>query len=215
MGLTVSSAVSLLYGGFRSLPVADRIHILGRFLTCPFLRVLPHVPAGSSVLDLGAGHGLFAALALESGVHSVVALEPDLRKVCLSGSVVPARWVAGYDPAIRASFDVVTMFDVLYRIPLGERDSLFLRLHERVRPGGRILIKELDPSRPIKFGWNRTQEWISDRFLRLTLGNAFTYEPREAVEERLARAGFDGFLAIEIDHWYPHSHILYVANRPE
>lgn len=213
MPLTLSSAFSLVLSRTRALPASERVHILGRLLTCPFHRVLPHMPPGASVLDVGAGHGLFALLALEAGAGSVVALEPDLRKVCPSASVVPARWVAGFDDAIRGTFDVVTMFDVLYRVPLDARDALFARLRNRVRPGGKILVKELDPARPAKFAWNRAQEWISDTFLGLTLGHAFAYEPAEAVGSRLLRAGFEGFEAHPIDAFYPHSHVLFIATR--
>lgn len=213
MALTFPQALSSVTRSHGSLPASDRLHVLGRFITCPFLRVLKHIPAGSSILDVGAGHGVFAVLALESGASSVTAVEPDLRKV-FSSAAAPARWVAGFDSAVLGSFDVVTMFDVLYRIPLDDRDALFSRLVERVRPGGRLLIKELDPSRPIKFAWNRAQEWISDRFLGLTLGDAFAYEPRGAIGERLVRAGFTGFETVEIDAWYPHSHVLYIATRP-
>ncbi len=214
MRVSTSRALACLRETYRELPLWDRVHILGRFASCPFLRVLDHVPTASRVLDVGAGHGLFATLALDAGAALVVAVEPDLRKVLLVRGITDARWIAAYDDAVRARFDIVTMFDVLYRIPLEDRDELFERLRVQLRPGGRILIKELDPERPVKFAWNRAQEWISDRLLGLTLGTAFAYESRQAIGARLLRAGFSDFRAEEIDRSYPHSHILYTATRP-
>src|SRR5262245_44690766 len=58
-----------------------RGHVLGRFVTCPFLSVVRALPDGARVLDVGAGHGIFAHLAAAAGARSVVALEPDRRKM--------------------------------------------------------------------------------------------------------------------------------------
>ena len=120
--------------------------------------------------------------------------------------------MAGYDDAISAdgSFDAVTLFDVLYRFPVGEWDGLFRSVRARLAPGGVFLIKELDPENRVKQFWNRTQERISDR-IGLTLGEAWSYETRDQIRARLLRAGFEGFEAVEIGAGYPHAHILYVA----
>src|SRR5205823_1617708 len=74
-------ALIVLHGAYRLRAPRVRLHVLIRFLTCPFLRVLAAVPAGGRVLDLGAGHGLFARLVAARGAGWVVAVEPDLRKV--------------------------------------------------------------------------------------------------------------------------------------
>jgi SAM-dependent methyltransferase len=141
-----------------------------------------------------------------------VAVEPDLRKVFQIARSPDLRIVCGYDAAVVGPFDAVTLFDVLYRFPIGEWDVLFRSIRERLAPGGALLIKELDPEHRVKAFWNRAQERISDRF-GLTLGEAFSYETREQLRERLLRAGFAGFEAIEIGAGYPHAHILYIAHR--
>jgi cyclopropane fatty-acyl-phospholipid synthase-like methyltransferase len=172
--------------------------------------VLDHLPPGARVLDIGAGHGIFSHLALKGGAHCAVAVEPDLRKVFQIGRRPNLRVVCGYDSAVAGLFDAVTLFDVLYRFSIGDWDALFRSIRERLTPGGALLIKELDPEHRVKAFWNRTQERISDRF-GLTLGEAFSYETRDQLRERLLKAGFAGFEAIEIGAGYPHAHILYVA----
>ena len=205
-------ALSMVRRTWSAAPAATRFHVLGRFLTCPFLRVLYHLPPKARVLDLGAGHGIFAHLALESGARSVVAVEPDRRKIFLTYPRPHLNVVGGYDDAVAGVFDAVTLFDVLYRFPVGEWDGLFRSVRARLAPGGVFLIKELDPENRVKQLWNRTQERISDR-VGLTLGEAFSYETRDQIRGRLLRAGFDGFEAVEIGAGYPHAHILYKA-RP-
>lgn len=214
MRVSYLRALTLLHHTFSSRTPAARAHILGRFLTCPFLRTLQHVPAGGRVLDIGAGHGTFARLAIEAGAASVVAVEPDLRK-SLAPTIDPRiRFVAAFDDAVRGEFDLVSVFDVIYRIPPVEWDPIFERAYTRLAPGGTILVKELDPEDWLKFAWNRAQERLWDRLVGLTLGEAFSYESRAQIEERLLRAGFVDFKAESIDAGYPHSHVAYTARRP-
>ncbi|MGK2858031.1 MAG: class I SAM-dependent methyltransferase [Thermoanaerobaculia bacterium] len=213
MRVSYLRALTVLHHTFSSRSPAARAHILGRFLTCPFLRTLHHVPVGGRVLDIGAGHGTFARLAIEAGAASVVAVEPDLRKALAPPVHTQVRFVAAFDDSLAGEFDLVTMFDVLYRVPKTDWDALFTRVRSRLSPDGVLLIKELDPEDPLKFAWNRGQEWLSDRFLGLTLGAEFSYETRNRLEERLTRAGFAGFHAESIDAGYPHSHVIYTSRK--
>jgi 2-polyprenyl-3-methyl-5-hydroxy-6-metoxy-1,4-benzoquinol methylase len=198
------------YSAYRRRPPATRLHTLIRYLTCPFTRVLRAIPRGTnSLLEIGGGHGVFSRLAAARGVRRVVSIEPDLRKM---GRVDGVTSVAGYDEAIRGTFDVVAMMDVLYAIPIASWDALLTRIHERLAPGGTLLIKEQDPS-SIKNKWNRAQEWLSMKLLRITLANAFDYESRDAFTARLTRLGFRDVTSKRVDFGYPHPHVLYVARK--
>lgn len=211
MSLGMIRALTLLHRTFRRFPASARIHVLGRFLTCPFLRTLASLPPNARILDIGAGHGTFARLAAEAGARRVFALEPDLRKALPSYDDPRVAFVAGFDNAIRGSFDAVTMFDVLYRVPRADWDRLFREVRARLAPGGVLLVKELDPEHKVKSAWNRFQETISDNLLHLTLGDQFSYETRAQMRERFLHAGFSSVDVIDIGSWYPHAHVLYVA----
>jgi SAM-dependent methyltransferase len=208
------SSLALIRRTFAADPLPTRAHVIGRFLTCPFLRVLPHLPPGARLLDLGAGHGTFARLAVEAGVAEVVAVEPDLRKALPSFDHPRVRFVAGYADALGGTFDAVSIFDVLCRVPIGVWDSILATAFERLRPGGVFLLKEIDPAHRLKGRWNRTQERIAD-LLGMTLGDAFSYETREQMRARLERRGFERFEAVDLGAGYPHAHILYKAYRPQ
>jgi SAM-dependent methyltransferase len=206
-------ALSLLRRTYRTAPTATRFHVLGRFLTCPFRRVLDYLPPGARVLDLGAGHAIFAHLALEGGARSVVAVEPDLRKIFLTFPQPHLRVVGGRNGAVAGRFEAVVVVDVLYRLPTSEWDSLLCAVRERLAPGGVFLLKEMDPGHRLKARWNRLQEWLVDR-VGLTLGEAHSFETREQIRGRLLRAGFERFAAVEIGAGYPHAHILYISRTP-
>ena len=205
-------ALNLVRRTYRTAPRSTRLHVVGRFLSCPFLRVLEYVPAQARVLDLGSGHGIFAHLALAAGARTVTAVEPDTRKVFLNFPVPGMRVVNGYREAVAGRFDAITLFDVLYRVPIPQWPQLFAALGEALAPDGVLLIKELDPGRRWKSAWNRCQESLSDR-ARLTLGDAWSYETTAQLRGRLAAAGFAAVEAAAIDRGYPHAHVLYVARR--
>lgn len=211
--LPFSTAFALVRSSYAAAPLPVRLHAVGRFLTCPFVRVLPYVPAGARILDLGAGHGTFGRLAVEAGASEVVAVEPDARKPLATWRHPRVRFVAGYADAVAGSFDAVTIFDVLCRVPVSGWDHLLRQAHARLAPGGVLLIKEIDPADRFKGLWNRAQEKVAD-LLGMTLGDAFSYETRDQMRDRLARLGFERFAAVEMGRGYPHAHILYVAYRP-
>ncbi|HEX3578239.1 MAG TPA: methyltransferase domain-containing protein [Thermoanaerobaculia bacterium] len=200
-------ALIVLHRVFRKRAPRDRIHILLRFLTSPMLRVLSVIPENASLLDVGAGHGLFAVLA--SGTRRVVAVEPDARKV---RPIDGLEFVIGFDDAIAGAFDAISIIDVLYKVPLDRWDALLARCRSRLRAGGILIIKEQDPTARIKNAWNAIQEQGATA-LGLTLGESFSYEAPPELMARLQRLGFNGVRATRIDFAYPHPHILYIATR--
>lgn len=198
-------AFMVAHRAYRTFPLRSRIHILTRFLTCPFLRIVNYVPAGARVLDVGAGHGIFSVLVRDRSAR-VVAIDPDARKVRKFDGI---QSVIGFDDCIRGTFDVIALNDVLYKIPLADWDALLDRLRRRLAPEGILLIKEHDPTARLKQAWNRLQERMATA-MRLTLGDSFSYEAPADFERRLRAHGFEA-THTRIDRGYPHAHVLYVA----
>ncbi len=213
MPIGIIRALTLLHGTFRHHPPAQRLHILGRFLTAPFLRTLDLVPEGARVLDIGAGHGLLARLLAEERAREVVALDPDLRKVLLAYRHPRVRFVAGYADCIRGRFDAVTIYDVLYRLEPAQRESLLAHARTLLNSGGILILKELDPAARFKARWNRLQERFAD-LLHLTLGHYAENLRREEIEAMMARAGLADFRWKRVDSGYPHAHIVYTSRKP-
>jgi 2-polyprenyl-3-methyl-5-hydroxy-6-metoxy-1,4-benzoquinol methylase len=198
----------LLHRTYRRRPPGTRLHILIRYLTCPFGRLLRFVPRDArSSLEIGAGHGLFSRLIAARGVRRVIAVEPDTRKI---GKVDGVQYVSAFDQSVRGKFDVISIVDVLYAIPLAAWDDILRRALERLTPGGVLLIKEMDPA-SAKNRWNAIQERISMKVLRITMAETFNYESREVFSERLRRIGFAEVSSERIDFGYPHPHIVYAA----
>src|SRR5205807_9255361 len=128
------------------------------------------VPANGPLLDIGAGHGLFAVLA--SGTRRVVAIEPDARKV---RPIEGIEFVIGFDDVITGTFDVITIIDVLYKIPLDQWDALLTRCRSRLAEAAVLTIKEQDPTARFKNAWNAIQKRVASA-AGLTLRESLTYE---------------------------------------
>ena len=207
-------ALRILHRAFSHYPASHRLHMLVRYATCPFLRTLDDVPAGARVLEIGSGHGLYARLITEERAREVIAVEPDIRKSVLPSPSPKIRKIAGYDDCVRGTFDAAVVYDVTYRMPLDVQRSLFGRIFERLKPGGVFIFKDMDNGHPWKMKWARFQEWLSDTFLHISLGEGFVHQSREEVEAMLRGIGFTGFTARRIDRGYPHPHIIYSATRP-
>jgi SAM-dependent methyltransferase len=212
--LRFRAALRLLRAAYRGAPPGLRAHALGRFFTCPFLPVLTHLPPGGRLLDLGAGHGTFALLAVAGGgAREAVAVEPDFRKLLPTFRHRGVRLVGAYADAVHGTFEAASVFDVLCRMPLPAWDGLLTAARDRLAPGGVLLVKEIDSTRPLKGRWNRLQERLAD-LLGMTLGDAFSYEPPAAMVARLQRLGFTDVRTRDLGRGYPHAHLLYVARRP-
>lgn len=204
-------ALALLHRTFSRYPLLDRLHILGRFLSAPLLRTLDAIPDGARVLEVGAGHGLWARLAAERA--DVVALEPDIRKMPRFRHPRLTAVVGTVD-CIRGTFDAIAIVDVLYLMNAEARDALLRRCFERLRPGGVLLVKGIDPSRRAKRAWDRLQETIAYRVLHLSRGEGvFEHDARDEMIARMQRAGFANVQCRAIDRWYPHAHIACTAKR--
>ena len=213
MSVGLIRALSLLHQTFRRHPAGQRVHILGRFMTAPFLRTLDVIPQGSRVLDIGSGHGTYPRLIVEERAREVIAVEPDVRKMLTAFKHPKVRFVCGFDDCIRGKFEVIVIYDVIYRLPPEERDKLFKRVFDRVEPGGLFVLKDLDPAHRLKWQWNRLQETMMDKFFGLTIGEGFFIDSREGIGERMKRAGFVDFEWKRVDFGYPHAHIVYTDRR--
>ena len=214
MSIGYVRALRILHRAFRHYPPSERLHILIRFLTCPFTRTVDDVPRGARVLDIGSGHALYGVLLVDARAAEVVAVDPDVRKSLLPAPAPRIRKVAGYDDCVAGTFDAIVVYDATYRMSLDVRRELFERVLKRLKPGGVFLWKDMDPAHPLKMKWARFQEWLSDRLLGISLGEGFLHQTREEVAAMLTEIGFVDLEARAIDRGYVHPHMLYTAKRP-
>jgi SAM-dependent methyltransferase len=131
---------------------------------------LPHLCGASQVVDLGSGVGLLPVLlAHRSPQARIRAVEWDEAKVAAARKLVAdlegVEVIQGdARTAPLPKSDAIVLFDILHYSDVSAQRDWLRRVTEALRPGGRLLIRELDGRGSIasgleriavRFGWNQ------------------------------------------------------------
>jgi 2-polyprenyl-6-hydroxyphenyl methylase/3-demethylubiquinone-9 3-methyltransferase len=204
---------------YRTLPLAVRLRAAMRANTCPMGPIVRRVPDQGRLLEVGCGHGLFAnEAALLSPRLSVVGIDPASEPIRWAQTTVGSRSNLVFrcdrvEELGDGDFDAIAIVDVLYLVPRFSWLAFLGACRERLRPGGRLILKEVDTTPRWKFYKCLAQETISVRLLRVTLGNQLTFVPRDEMYRILNDAKFQDVTATDLGRGYSSPHILYEATR--
>jgi 2-polyprenyl-3-methyl-5-hydroxy-6-metoxy-1,4-benzoquinol methylase len=146
----LSRTAKHLYG--RHSGLSARVQIFRPFI-CPFEELLPLVPTGSRVLDIGCGAGLFLVLlgsqgAIERGLGFDVS-KPAIELARRIASQLTGRAELEFLEVDAASawpdgeFDVVSMIDVLHHVEPSRQMNVLSLAASRTRRGGLLLYKDM------------------------------------------------------------------------
>lgn len=148
----LDDAIDRTLARFKAASRADRSYVAAKLLSDPVSRQLASLGAQlGTVLDLATGRGQLALLLLELGrAERVIGLDWDERKIRVLeralGSAGEAR-VADLTSAELPAADSVLLIDVLHYLGGTERRALLARAGRALNPGGRLIVRELDPAR--------------------------------------------------------------------
>lgn len=190
-----------------------------RILICPFERLIPMVPAGASVLDVGCGAGLFLAL-LAGSARGVIGVGFDTshraidvarrmtEQVRLKGREANLRFfrLDVTEPWPEGLFDVVSLVDVLHHIPPAHQKSVVEQAVKKVKPGGVLLYKDM-ADKPAFHAWmNRLHDMVVAK-------QWIHYLPLHHVDEWAGELGLDLTHGESLTRFWYH-HDLRVFRKP-
>ena len=221
MSARIPPDVLALYAGA---PARVRGHVRVRWRSCPFAAVAARVPERGRILDYGCGHGAFAAwLAMRSPEHAVEGVDVDAEKIAAAEGAARAAAAAGVPPPRfrriapgefpQGSWDAVLFVDVLYLLPPDEQERLLRVAARSLAPGGTLLVKEVGARPRWKALWNRVQETLAVRVLRITEGGALHILAPQLHAAWLESEGLE-VESISADRGDLHPHHLLAARRP-
>lgn len=204
---------------YRDQPLSARVHTTVRWLSAPLSSVAAALPPSGQVLEIGCGHGLFAAYAaLSSAERKVHGTDIDVDKIAVARnalqSLAPRLTVeAAPDGAVPVGpWDGIAIVDVLYLLPAERQRALLIEAAAALAPGGRLVIKEMDVLPRWKARWNKTQESLSVRALRITEGATIEFVDPVLMAQWLAEEGLS-VSRQRLDRGRVHPHHLLVGQR--
>jgi 2-polyprenyl-3-methyl-5-hydroxy-6-metoxy-1,4-benzoquinol methylase len=207
------------------LPVFWRVHQVGRSLLIPFRSLVPYLPPHATghvqvLLDLGCGHGVFLSLVKrERPDLELVGLDLSTEKIegarrAFKASGWPVRDLMVLDIADfdDQSVDAITIIDVLYLVPVERWSDILQKCHECLRPGGKLLLKEMNRAIRWKFALMYLEETLAVKVLGFTLGSNFTFPTSAEVRLIMKQAGFS-VEEVPLDRGYFTPHMLWIGTK--
>jgi 2-polyprenyl-3-methyl-5-hydroxy-6-metoxy-1,4-benzoquinol methylase len=198
-----------------------RLYSRGRFtiLREVFLEEIgQYLPRTGRVLDLGCGFGFFSLYfaAREPG-REMFGIDLNARRIAdantaalrmgLENAHYEVRDAAEWDS--EETFDAAYILDLLHHLPEREVAPFLGRLRARLRPGGTLIVKEVE-DRP------RWKMWFTLLLDRLMVGwrEPIHYWPPAEMIALLEGLGFD-VKKHSMRDWLPYPHVLYVCRLQE
>lgn len=203
-------------------PKRDRLHVKGRWKSCPVAAVDGAVPRAGRVLEVGCGHGLVSSyLALSSSEREVLGCDIDTRKIAVASHASshvrpPAR--VEFRESDGASlppgpWDAIVIVDVLYLLDRDAERALVARCADALVPGGVLVLKETDVKPRYKHLIARAQEVVATKIVRITEGSTISFTPVAELVALLESCGLR-VTTTAVDKGYLHPHALIVGHKP-
>ncbi len=137
----------------------SRLKIVCRPYICPFGAMLRWVGENMRITDIGCGAGQFMLLMHEychpRALHGIE-IDPELVSLCRAQATkqgIDNMTAETYDgthlPDAVKDADVVTMVDVLHHIPPRQQQAYMTALCRSMRPGQRLVFKDIDAASPL------------------------------------------------------------------
>jgi len=212
---TLATAARALYAEGPRLLRLKQVH---RSRICPLHRIIPLVPPGSSVLDVGCGGGVFLGLLAGAGrlsrgigfdaSHGAIDFARHMaQRLGERGERLEFHHLVASDPWPVGAFGVVSIIDVMHHVAPVNQRKLLDRAIGHVGPSGRLIYKDIG-ARP---RWRALASRLHDLALAREL---IHLRPIDDVESWAAEAGLRLTHAEDINQfWYGHE--LRVFQREE
>jgi 2-polyprenyl-3-methyl-5-hydroxy-6-metoxy-1,4-benzoquinol methylase len=186
---------------------------------CPFDRMVTLLEGVEEILDVGCGAGLLLGLWSCSGrarrgvgfdasrpaIEAANLMKP--RATALgSRADLAFQCIAPGRPWPNGQFDAVTVVDVMHHVPPAVQRSFFRLACDRVKPGGRLLYKDMSARRFFPAAMNRLHELVMAR-------QWIHYLPPETVEQWAKEDGLP-LVSREARTMLLYDHDLLVFRRP-
>jgi 2-polyprenyl-3-methyl-5-hydroxy-6-metoxy-1,4-benzoquinol methylase len=186
------------------------IHI--RFLE----EIEQYLPGDGDILDLGCGFGLFAlymaarkpnarVIGLDVNAGRLQVAREAARKLGITNVEFLHQDLRDWRPAQKIAGTYA--LDVFHHMPVESGNRLLCDLFEHIRPGGRLVLKDIDTT-------PRTMLWFTYLLdVIMSPRDDFHYRSSNAWREQLAASGFGPIYLHYLWDILPYPHILLICDK--
>lgn len=204
---------------YRNNSLFTRLHIWVRFKTCPFLLIEKFVPREGLIIDYGCGHGIFThILSMLSPLREVYGFDISCAKLKEANKSVAKESRINFlnniekvESLIKKA-NCITMLDVLAYFPGDIREDMLRRFYDNLRPGSILIIKDIQKTFSMKYGWLYLQEKVAVKFLKITEAASLNFLNIEYLSNLLKKIGFN-VRVIDLHSRYLYPHAVYICNK--
>lgn len=190
------NSVRAAWQAYQGEGLATRLHVVMRALTCPSAPLLRCFPFTGAVLDVGCGHGLLVNLLARDPSHrdlKIHGIDHDSAKIAAARRTAPSgvefsTGILAHFP--ESVFDAVSIVDVLYTVRKSAWSEILQGCARILKPGGRLIVKEVVDRPRWKYWAIMTQEALSVRVFGITKGERPHFESPECYRKAIVAAGF-------------------------
>lgn len=186
-----------LFNLYASQNIWSKFHIRTRYKRGRLWELEEYLPKHGSFLDLGCGHGVFAAfLALRSKSRSIIGVDVSESKIVIARNAACNKLNIEFLSAdicnfkSNVQFDAVTLIDVLYLLPFALQKEILITLHGVLKDSGVLLISEVCKEKGLSFFKALLQEYAAVRLFKITKGHKFYFRRKEEWLDLLKTIGF-------------------------
>lgn len=180
-----------LYKLYSDSTLTERFYARLRWRLCPFYEIERLIPGKANILDIGCGFGLLSNyMALMSEDRKVLGIDLSEKRIAAAKKTIGRR--ANIDFIIAdvknldiANCDAVVITDFLHHISFKEQERLLENIYSRLKNGGRLILQDVDASRPCRYFFTRALDRA------LNVGKPLYYRSKKDWQKLLQGVGFN------------------------
>ncbi len=198
-----------------------RIHQVIRSILLPYHCLLNYLPSEGNLLDLGCGHGVFLALAkINNRNLKISGIDLSQSKINAAKLVFTRANIRPLSIRMRDVMDLprepadaISIIDVLYLVSLNDWNVILNKCYDCLKPGGKLILKEMDRSIKWKFYLLYLQEILAVKVLALTKRSKFVFPRIEDIRSCIKSAGFKKIEEVSLDRGYYIPHKMWIGYK--
>ena len=173
-----------------------------------------YLPEKGEILDVGCGFGLFSLYyALENPQRRLFGVDLSSRRIQMARKAAQLLGVDNVEYSVgdaaswrpESSYDAIYLIDLMHHLPRDSVRGLVSALRRSLRPGGRLIVKDVD-SQP---AWKRWFTWGLDKLMAPR--TPVDYWSQDDVLAFLRGLGFRVHRHAMVD-FLPYPHVIYICS---